>query len=99
MDLHVHPERKGFFSRLWSWRLLPFLALLWLYKRGISPVLPPSCRYQPTCSEYAFQAIKTRGVLAGCVMALLRLLRCAPWGGYGYDPVEAFHWPWEKHAK
>ncbi len=57
------------------------------YQYLISPLLGPSCRYTPTCSEYAIQAIDRHGVLRGGWLAIRRLLRCHPWGGSGYDPV------------
>ncbi len=57
------------------------------YKRWISPVLPPSCRYVPTCSEYAMEAVETRGVVCGSALALWRVLRCNPFARGGYDPV------------
>ena len=57
------------------------------YKLCISPMLPPACRYQPTCSEYAMQAIKKYGPLRGTWLAIKRIARCHPWGGSGYDPV------------
>lgn len=57
------------------------------YQLVISPLLPPGCRYQPTCSAYAMEAIIRHGVLRGSWLALKRLLRCHPWGGSGYDPV------------
>jgi len=63
---------------------------LWLlrgYKVAISPWLPTSCRYVPTCSEYAMEAIERFGVLPGCMMALRRILRCHPFAKSGYDPV------------
>jgi uncharacterized protein len=63
------------------------LAILQFYKRWISPSLPPSCRYVPTCSEYAHEAIDRYGVLRGGVMAAWRLLRCHPFVKGGYDPV------------
>ena len=56
-------------------------------QQGISPVLPPSCRYVPTCSQYALEAIRKYGPAKGVWLALKRLLRCHPWGGSGYDPV------------
>lgn len=57
------------------------------YQLLISPVLPPACRYLPTCSEYAAEAIETHGALGGSWLTLRRLARCHPWGGSGYDPV------------
>ena len=57
------------------------------YQRCISPFTPPTCRFTPTCSEYARQAITKHGPLRGTWLALRRLLRCYPWGGSGYDPV------------
>jgi uncharacterized protein len=57
------------------------------YQRGISPFLPPSCRYTPTCSEYAAQAIRLHGPARGTWLAARRLARCHPWGGSGHDPV------------
>jgi uncharacterized protein len=63
------------------------LAILRLYKRWISPSLMPSCRYVPTCSEYAVEAIERYGALRGGLMAAWRLLRCHPFVSGGYDPV------------
>lgn len=63
------------------------LLLIAFYRTCISPFTPPSCRYTPTCSEYARQAIVKYGALKGSWLALKRLLRCHPWGGSGYDPV------------
>lgn len=63
------------------------LALIRGYQLLISPLLPPSCRYFPTCSDYARQAVTRHGPLKGGWLALGRLLRCHPWGGLGYDPV------------
>jgi putative membrane protein insertion efficiency factor len=63
------------------------LAVLRLYKRWISPSLAPSCRYVPTCSEYAMEAIERYGVLRGGAKALWRLLRCHPFVKGGLDPV------------
>ena len=57
------------------------------YQLVISPVLGPSCRYLPSCSDYAVEAIERHGALAGMWLALRRLARCHPWGGSGYDPV------------
>lgn len=66
---------------------LAALELLKAYKWAISPLLPPACRYVPTCSEYAIEAVERYGVLRGGGMALLRLLRCHPFARGGHDPV------------
>jgi uncharacterized protein len=63
------------------------LQLLRAYKWGISPILPPACRYLPTCSEYAMEAVERYGALRGAWMALIRVLRCHPLARGGYDPV------------
>jgi putative membrane protein insertion efficiency factor len=65
------------------------IAPIRFYQRAISPALPRRCKYHPTCSEYAVQAIRTYGVLRGLVLAAWRLLRCNPWSHGGVDPVEA----------
>ena len=57
------------------------------YQLLVSPLLPPSCRFLPTCSDYAIEALARHGVVRGGGMALGRLCRCHPWGGSGYDPV------------
>jgi uncharacterized protein len=57
------------------------------YQLVVSPLLLPSCRFLPSCSEYAAEAIERYGALRGSVLALRRLARCHPWGGTGYDPV------------
>lgn len=60
-----------------------------VYQRVISPAIPRRCKYEPTCSRYAVDAIKEFGILRGAVLAGWRLLRCNPWSYGGYDPVEA----------
>jgi len=60
---------------------------VYFYRCCISPMLPPSCRFTPTCSQYALEALKKHGPLRGSWLTLRRLLRCHPWGGSGYDPV------------
>lgn len=63
------------------------LAALRGYKRHVSPLLPPACRYTPTCSEYALEAVERYGVLKGTALAAKRLLSCNPFSRGGYDPV------------
>lgn len=57
------------------------------YQAGVSPFLPASCRYTPTCSAYAVEALRRHGAARGSWLTLRRLLRCHPWGGHGHDPV------------
>ncbi|HRG04130.1 MAG: membrane protein insertion efficiency factor YidD [Paludibacteraceae bacterium] len=64
-----------------------FLLPVYFYRIFISPMTPPSCRYTPTCSAYAIEAVKKHGILKGGWLALKRILSCNPWGGSGYDPV------------
>mgnify|MGYP002525615889 FL=1 len=66
-----------------------------LYQLAISPYLASSCRFQPTCSGYAREAVARHGAVVGGILALRRIARCHPWGGAGYDPVPA-HRP-KKH--
>lgn len=61
------------------------IALIRAYKILISPVLPPACRYQPSCSEYAIEAIQKYGILKGTILAIWRILRCHPFAKGGYD--------------
>lgn len=63
------------------------LLSLRVYRGWISPLLPPACRYTPTCSAYAEEAVQRYGAARGSWLALRRLLRCHPWGGSGHDPV------------
>ena len=64
-----------------------FVAPIRLYQRAISPAFGARCRYYPSCSEYAVQAIRSYGILRGLVIAAWRLLRCNPWSRGGFDPV------------
>lgn len=57
------------------------------YQLSISPMLPPSCRFTPTCSSYAIEALRKHGPIKGLWLTVKRLSRCHPWGGSGYDPV------------
>ncbi len=78
---------KRIFSLLNSllvWLLtLPIL----FYRACISPLTPPACRFTPTCSQYALEALRKHGPLRGSWLAVKRIARCHPWGGSGYDPV------------
>jgi putative membrane protein insertion efficiency factor len=65
------------------------IAPIRVYQRVISPLLPRRCKYHPTCSAYAVDAVREFGILRGLVLAVWRLLRCNPWSHGGYDPVEA----------
>lgn len=65
------------------------VAPIQLYRRLISPLIPRRCKYEPTCSRYAEQAIREYGILRGALLAAWRLLRCNPWSHGGFDPVEA----------
>lgn len=75
------PEQLTFAPRVMG------VALIRLYQRVISPFLPPACRFSPSCSEYAAQAVARYGVARGCWLAVRRLLRCHPLDPGGYDPV------------
>ena len=72
------------FKRLLTWILL---LPVYLYRAAISPLLPPSCRYTPTCSQYTIEALKKHGPFKGLYLSTKRILSCNPWGGSGYDPV------------
>lgn len=65
----------------------PFLLLIKIYQTFISPFTPSTCRYQPTCSHYAKEALETHGFLKGSWLAIKRIFSCHPWGGSGFDPV------------
>lgn len=60
---------------------------VYFYRYSISPLLPASCRYTPTCSQYTVEAIMKHGVIKGAWLAIKRIASCHPWGGSGYDPV------------
>ena len=68
------------------WIIILVLAPIRFYQMAISPMLGPHCRFTPTCSQYAVEAIRKYGVLRGSVKAAWRILRCHPWHPGGYDP-------------
>jgi putative membrane protein insertion efficiency factor len=61
--------------------------LIKTYQYTISPLIPDSCRFYPTCSRYSLEALDTHGVIKGLILSAWRIMRCNPWGGHGYDPV------------
>lgn len=70
--------------RVLAW---PLIGLVLVYRYGVSPLLGRPCRFQPTCSEYALEALHRHGAWRGSLLAATRIARCHPWGGSGYDPV------------
>jgi putative membrane protein insertion efficiency factor len=67
--------------------IFPFLLIIKVYQTLISPLTPATCRYQPTCSHYAKEALEKHGLFKGGILAIKRIFSCHPWGGSGYDPV------------
>jgi putative membrane protein insertion efficiency factor len=86
VDHECEHERQ---SRIGRALRLVVISPLVVYQRVISPGLPRRCRYEPTCSHYAVQALEEYGILKGLVLACWRVLRCNPWSRGGYDPVGA----------
>jgi putative membrane protein insertion efficiency factor len=66
---------------------LPLIGLVRFYQICISPLKPPTCRFTPTCSQYALQALRKYGPIKGSWLTIKRIARCHPWGGSGYDPL------------
>lgn len=77
-------RRGAALGRATQWLLI---APIRLYQRFVSPLLPPSCRYSPTCSHYCIEAVQRHGAFMGTALCAWRLLRCNPWGGHGRDEV------------
>ena len=77
------------------------LGILRVYRVTLSPVIAllGSCRYQPTCSEYAQEALRLHGFRRGWWLAVRRVARCAPWGGHGYDPVPEEYVSWRQRRR
>lgn len=67
--------------------IYPFYILIRFYQEAISPFLPSTCRYEPTCSSYFIEALQVRGLLYGSYLGVKRILSCNPWGKRGFDPV------------
>ena len=85
---HIEARERPASRAAWLARSLA-VAPIALYQRVISPAIPRRCKYEPTCSRYAIEAIRRYGPARGFVLAAWRLLRCNPWSHGGYDPVEA----------
>lgn len=64
-----------------------FILIIKIYQILLSPILPDSCRFTPTCSQYSIDALKKYGLIKGLYLSIKRIIRCNPWGGSGYDPV------------
>lgn len=75
------------FRYISQWVAQGIIAPIRFYQRYISPLTPPACRFTPTCSQYAIEALRKHGPIKGLALAIWRILRCNPWGGSGYDPV------------
>ena len=85
MPLHAFLQRSlRVVKRIVAYPLILFVRF---YQVCISPLKPPSCRFTPTCSQYAIEALRKYGPIKGLYLTVRRLLRCHPWGGSGYDPV------------
>lgn len=67
--------------------IAPLVGLVRLYQLGISPLFPSVCRFTPTCSQYALDALRKHGLVVGLAKTIWRILRCNPWGGHGHDPA------------
>jgi putative membrane protein insertion efficiency factor len=65
----------------------PLILLVRIYQLILSPLMPPVCRFQPTCSHYMIESLKVWGPLKGTYLGVKRIMRCHPWGGHGHDPV------------
>ncbi len=75
---------------LWTLPRRLLIGLVRAYQLILSPHLPATCRYTPSCSNYALEAFQKYGAIRGLILTLCRLARCHPWGGYGYDPPRWF---------
>jgi putative membrane protein insertion efficiency factor len=76
----------------------PLLALIWFYRRFITPFTPPTCRFYPTCSAYGLEAIQLHGPFKGTALTVWRILRCQPFSPGGFDPVPGSELDRQRHA-
>ena len=67
--------------------IFPFVLLIRIYQFLLSPIMPASCRFNPTCSQYSLEALREHGLYKGTILAVKRISKCHPWGGEGHDPV------------
>jgi hypothetical protein len=67
--------------------IFPFVLLIRIYQFLLSPLMPASCRFNPTCSQYSLEALRKNGLYKGTLLAVKRISKCHPWGGEGHDPV------------
>lgn len=67
--------------------IFPFVLLIRIYQFLLSPLMPASCRFNPTCSQYSLEALRKHGLYKGTLLAVKRISKCHPWGGEGHDPV------------
>lgn len=79
--------KRNYAKRAGQLPVLISCVMIRIYQKCISPLFPPSCRYYPTCSQYAFQSLKKYGFIKGCFLSIKRILRCHPFHEGGYDPV------------
>jgi len=87
--MSIEDQIRDFFLVKWIRKIFVFLLIIpvKIYQWIISPMLPASCRYEPTCSTYAIEALRVHGPIKGLLMGTKRILSCNPWGGHGHDPV------------
>jgi putative membrane protein insertion efficiency factor len=86
-NIYLYPMNKSAIS-IRGIIISPFVLLVKIYQGAISPLLPNACRYTPTCSQYAIEALQKHGLFKGGWMGIKRILSCNPWGGHGHDPVK-----------
>lgn len=86
-NMDKKPNKENFTASLQKIAQAIVLAPVYFYRWCISPLLPASCRYTPTCSQYMVEAVQKHGIFKGVWLGLKRIARCHPWGGSGYDPV------------
>jgi putative membrane protein insertion efficiency factor len=80
-------KRAGILNTVLRVLGLPLVALIRIYQWVISPLIGPKCRFTPSCSNYALEALKKYGLFKGIWLSVRRIARCHPWGGHGVDPV------------